>query len=130
MSDRKSSMHLVTKEEVDRAADLWDMGVIARRIAENVGWTDHLFGRVVAVSRATGDGYFVRRNAKKRTQDDVWDERALTAAKKPVAPSHSQWKRILSERGLKPSTVPARDPLAYRTKRKITDPTLSLPRVS
>lgn len=129
MDPLKTSMHMVTKEEVDRAADLWDRRLVKKVMAHQLGWTYNLLDRVIALSRLCDDGYFPHRN-RQRTASEGWDDGVLAAAKKPATPTLATWKRALQERGLKPSTVPARRPSDYLTKRKITDPTLSLPRAS
>jgi hypothetical protein len=129
MSFVKTSPAQVTKEEIDRAADLWDKGLIRRVIAHQVGWSRHLFDRVVRIARDSGDDYFPMRN-KRHSPAEGWCGEALEAAKKPVALTNKAWKRALQESGLKGCTVKARRPSDYvHVPRRLApcDPTLSLP---
>lgn len=127
----ETRIYALTNQDVERASCLYLTGMKFREIAVVMGWTETLLWRVIRLCRQCDDApAFPRRNARSAPVD----QEALNAAKKPKLvkrqPTPADWKRVLSEKGLKPSTVPARDPLAYCTKRKITDPTLSLPRAS
>lgn len=133
----ETRIYALTKEDIERASCLYLTGMKFREVAATKAWSETLLWRVIRLCRECDDGpSFPRR--KTPIASITVDQEALNAAKKPKTkllpihrcPTPADWKRALSEKGLKPSTVPVRDPLAYRTKRKSADPTLALPRAS
>lgn len=134
MADCKTSMASVTNEEIERASLFWQVGDPFKIVAYKVGWSETLFWRVYQLCQEFDDPenqHFPRRNKCGASLEvkvsDSLDREIVEAAKKPRQISRAQWQSALSRDGVKPSTVAARRPTDYLAKRKLVDPTLSLP---
>jgi hypothetical protein len=132
MTQFKRQLSAVTNEEIERASVLWQCGEPFKVIAYKVGWTETLFWRIAKLCREfdkPGEEHFPVRNRRpfKAMVKEHGDKEAVEAAKKPVPITQDVWKAALSSSDCKPSTVKSRRPGDYLVRRKLVDPTLSLP---